>query len=206
MAKALSALEKPSDPFGGITQAKYLEFLERYATADKAVSEAVADRKDLRAAIKAAGIPLKAFDRAQRDAGVSGEVRENEELWYRRMMAWRAKPVGFQPVFDFSAKDAGTAALNVAELKRIDNEGIEAGRKGHLRTSNSYTPGTEAYQRWDTAWLRGQGDIASTMAPAAKRGPGRPRGSGTKTETTALTVREGGAAPDPGPTAEETRH
>jgi hypothetical protein len=161
-----------------VSQAGYLEFIDSYADADKAVADAVADRKDLRAKIKAAGIPLAAFDRSRRDSEKSGEIREAEEIWYRRMMTWRQKPVGFQASMDMAAGgavDPGLAALSTSELKRIDMEGFEAGKGGRRKDSNSYTPGTEAYQRWDTAWLRGQAEIASTLGdPAPKRGRGRP--------------------------------
>ncbi len=177
-----------------VSQATYLEFKDSYADADKAVADAVSERKDLRAKIKAAGIPLAAFDRSRRDSEKSGETREAEEIWYRRMMAWSQKPVGFQASMDLAASagtDPGLAALSTSELKRIDMEGYEAGKGGRRKDSNSYTPGTEAYQRWDVAWLRGQAEIASTLgdkapkrgkaaAPAPngeKRGRGRPRGS-----------------------------
>ena len=158
-----------------VSQAQHFEFKDAYNEADEACRQAVAARKDLRAKIKAAGIPLAAWDRWRRDAQKSGEVRELEDAWYRRMMIWDLKPVGFQAAADFTTSDPNMAALNTSELKRIDGEGLAAGKAGHRRDANSYTPGTEAYQRWDVAWVRGQAEIASTLGdPAPRRGRGRP--------------------------------
>jgi hypothetical protein len=216
MAQALSSRPKEDE---GLTQAKYLEFLDRWndveeelADAQETVRSIRKRRKDLRATMTASGVNLDAFDRALKDAERSGGEREAEDAAYRRFMAWRNKPVGFQASIDLKSDDAGLAALNVHQLKAIDNEGMEAGRSGHERNSNSYTPGTEAYQRWDAAWLRGQAEIASSMAPEpAKRGRGRPPGTGKNQRAAAeaagkpdLTVHEGGAGNEPGP--DDTRH
>jgi hypothetical protein len=195
LAEALASYGHNSDPLAGISQADYLRLLEQYDDADQAVADAVAERKDLRAKIKSLGVPLRAWDRARRDAEVSGEKRETEERAYRQMMAWRLKPVGFQASMDLQTEDPGLAALNTHELHFIDGQGFDAGKRGRRRDSNSYTPGTEAYQRWDTAWVRGQAEIASTMggngasdaarethaaaAPAPKR-RGRPPGAKTR--------------------------
>jgi len=194
-----------------VRQHDYLEFLDLYADADNAVKQAVAARKQLRDRIAAIGIPLPAFDRTRHDSEKSGEVRETEDRWYRRMMAWRLKPVGFQASMDMQTDDPNAAALNVHELKRIDNEGIEAGQTGRPRTSNSYTPGTEAYQRWDNAWMRGDSERESSGSSAGSDSPrrsrGRPRKDGTPAQSRQrpadLTVHEGGAASDPD---SETRH
>lgn len=162
-----------------VSQGAFLAFLDRYSDADTAVEEAVSDRKNLRSEIKAAGIPLHAFDRARKDLEKSGTVRENEEGWYRRMMAWARKPVGFQASLDMPSSDPDLAAFNTHELHGIDTQGLEAGKNGRRRDSNSYTPGTEAYQRWDTAWVRGQASIAERMAPqsTAANGAAAPNGA-----------------------------
>lgn len=203
MAEALSERQRVG---ANVTQASYLEFLDRYEDADNVCAAATASRKDLRAAIKAAGIPLASFDRTRRDSKKSGDVREHEEGWYRRMMGWRNKPVGFQASMDLPDDgDAGLKALNVHELKTIDNEGFNSGKASHRRDSNSYTPGTEAYTRWDNAWLRGQAEIAEGLAktPAAAAAAkaaganggrrGRPRGSG-KNQRAAAAAAEGKGA------------
>ena len=159
--------------------AEFFEFKDAYNDADEECRRAVAARKDLRAKIKAAGIPLASWDRWRRDTQKSGAVRENEDVWYRRMMIWDLKPVGFQASADFTSTDPGMAALNTSELHRIDMEGLAAGKAGHRRDSNSYTPGTEAFQRWDTAWMRGDAERTPAGDAAAnggiKRGRGRPR-------------------------------
>lgn len=164
-----------------VTQATFLQFLDRKRTVDQRVLEALADRKALDQAVKSAGIPVKVWKRAIVAAGQSGEIREEEDRWYARMMEWQLKPVGFQATMD-PELDPNRAALNVHTLKSIDLEGFEAGKGGRRRDSNTYSPGTEAHQRWDTAWLRGQAEIADTLKPTAeaKRGRGRPRATGGK--------------------------
>lgn len=184
MAQSLAS----AGPASNVTQATFLDFLGKYDDADALVADAVNERKDLRKAIKGAGINLAAFDRARIDADKSGDKREAEELEYRRYMAWRNKPVGFQPSMDLAPSDP-MAALSTYTLHQIDTEGFAAGKGGKTRTINSYTPGTEAWSRWDTAWVRGQADNAAGLAktpeaaaaaraagePAPKRGRGRPR-------------------------------
>jgi ribosome modulation factor len=74
-------------------------------------------------------------------------------------------------------------AVNVHELKRIDHEGEAAGKAGHHRDANPYTPGTEYAQRWDSAWLRGQAELAETLGPETPKRRGRPPGSKNKPKT-----------------------
>lgn len=139
-------------------------------------------RKELRNRIKQAGIQLRGFDRARRDRDRPAVEREAEDAEYRRQMAWMSKPIGFQPSLDINeAIDEGQRALNVHELHRIDNDGFEAGRAGHKRQVNPWSIGTEAYQRWDTAWIRGQAAIAATLngsTDAAGNGASAPRRRG----------------------------
>lgn len=152
--------------FGTINQAAFIELLASYDQGMQAVADARADLKERKENIRDRLGPAgyKAFMRTAKDRETSGEERELEDQWYRRQMAWLQKPVGFQPAFDLKSDDPGLAALNTMELKRIDSEGFEAGRAGHSRDRNTYTPGTEAFARWDTAWLRGQAEIASSLA------------------------------------------
>lgn len=161
--------------------AQFLGWLGRYADCDAEVADAVQARKDLRAEIKAAvgKEGLIAFDRARKDADMSGELREKRERAYRQFMAWQSKPIGFQASMDLPTDEAARA-LNVHELKRIDNEGEAAGKAGRKRDSNPWTPGTEGYQRWDTAWMRGQAEIAETLANQPQPRRGRPPGAKDK--------------------------
>ena len=78
-----------ADPLAGrvagtganVDPAVYFEFKDAYNDADEECRRAVAARKDLRAKIKAAGIPLAAWDRMRRDTQKSGSVRELEDVW-----------------------------------------------------------------------------------------------------------------------------
>jgi len=154
-----------------------LDFHDRYDDADQRVREAVAARKDLRAAVKAAGIRLAGFDRARRDRTRSGAEREADNVEYERQMAWFGKPVGTQAGFNFDANDF--------DLDGIDSEGERAGFAGKRRESNPWTPRTEAADRWDEGWLRGDAQRQDAEpeedeieeAPPPQRRRGRPLGS-----------------------------
>lgn len=169
---------------GGLTRAEFYDLLQRYEDIDAAVSEAVGDRKNLRAEIKGRGIPLRAWDRARRDADISGEKRELEEMAYRELMAFRMKPVGFQASFNLDPE------LSEEELAWIERQGLEAGQTGRRRDSNSYTPGTQAYASWDHGWVQGSGaggrangeEQQAEAAPTPRR-VGRPRGSKNRPKT-----------------------
>jgi len=183
MAESLSDAAQHLSNSNEVTQAISLGFhAEMDALDDESLSIRNA-RKKLRLRIKQAGINLRGFDRARNDLERSGTDREAEDLEYRRQMAWNAKPVGFQPTMDLGdAVDEGLRALNVHELHRIDTDGFEAGRAGHKRGVNPWSLGTEAYQRWDTAWVRGQAAIASTLNGSGGNGAkrrGRPRKDAT---------------------------
>jgi ribosome modulation factor len=153
-----------------------LDFHDRYDDADRRVAEAVAARKDLRAAVKAAGIRLAGFDRARRDRTRSGAEREADNAEYERQMRWLGKPVGTQAGFNFDANDF--------DLDGIDSEGERAGFAGKRRESNPWTPRTEAADRWDEGWLRGDAqrqdaepeEEEEEEAPPQRR-RGRPLGS-----------------------------
>lgn len=181
MAESLSSAADHGRNTPYVTQAVALGFHTELDALDSEAKGLREARKKVMLRVKQAGINLAGFKRARSDRERSGVEREALDGEYRRQLAWLSKPVGFQPSMDLNeAVDDGMRALNVHELHRIDTEGFEAGKAGHKRETNSYTPGTEAYQRFDTAWLRGQSAIASSLAPdgsgnGVKRRPGRPR-------------------------------
>jgi AT hook motif len=182
MAESLNSGAEHGRNSVDVSQAISLEFhteMDDLDTEAKALREA---RKRLRLRVKQAGINLIGFDRARKDRDRSGIDREALDLEYRRQLAWMSKPVGFQPHLDLDeAVDEGMQALNVHELHRVDTDGFEAGKAGYKREVNPWSPSTEAYQRWDMAWIRGasiastMGNGASTAAEPPKRGRGRPR-------------------------------
>jgi hypothetical protein len=182
MAESLNSGAEHGRNSADVTQAISLGFHTEMDDLDNEAKGIREARKRLRLRVKQSGINLAGFDRARKDRDRSGVEREALDLEYRRQLAWMSKPVGFQPHLDLDeAVDEGMQALNVHELHRVDNLGFEAGQNGHKREINPWTPSTEAYQRWDMAWVRGQASIASTMAPTGqdngppKRGRGRPR-------------------------------
>src|SRR6266566_8708780 len=162
-----------------VTQGTYLGFLQEYRDADDAVAEAIGERKDLRKRIKGAGINLKAFDRARRDSDKSGEIREEEDRWYRRLMNWLGKPVGFQADMfaDAPRTDADEAAVAERQVEMAEEAGEIAGRNGVDRAKNPWSPGTSLWEIYDRGWMRGQERLAETLTPSdsPKRGRGRPR-------------------------------
>jgi len=173
--------EPPSD-VTNVSQATVLEFVVEYEAAERAISEAasvksaaVSVRKRLRKRIETAGITLAQFERARADAAKPPELREREDREHRQLLEFMLKPPGFQASMDI-APDASAAvkALNTAELKRIDGDGFDAGKAGHPRDGNPHEPGSEGYQRWDTAYMRARAEHGETNGTTPRR-RGRPR-------------------------------
>lgn len=186
MAESLSSAAEHGRNTPDVTQAISLGFHDEMDGLDEEAKGIREARKKLRLRIKQAGIELRGFDRARIDRERSAAEREAEDREYRRQMAWFSKPVGFQPSLDIDeAVEEGLRALNVHELHRVDTEGFEAGQGGRRRDSNPWSIGTEAFQRFDAAWIRGQAVIASSLNGGSggsanggdppKRGRGRPR-------------------------------
>jgi hypothetical protein len=115
--------------------------------------------KTLRGKMEKAGIHLAGLDRARIDAARSGLEREAEEIARAKYLAYMKKPLGYQASMDlFVTED---------DLRQADADGLQAGKAGDPHDkANSYTPGTEAYQRFKTAWLAGQGEkVVSEIKP-----------------------------------------
>lgn len=173
-----------SSPVGHATQALMYDFLSRHEEIVEGRKELNKQKRELVAEIEKAGIPKEAWEHFLKTREQAGVIRERIDAAWRQLQAWDAKPVGLQASMDLTAGH-GAPELNVHELKRVDNEGQEAGKAGRKRESNPYTPGTEAYARWNTAWLRGQADIASTLGGTGQdngqpRRRGRPPGTGKR--------------------------
>jgi hypothetical protein len=209
MAKSSALSSFNPDPLKGVDQPIFLGLVDRYADAMSALKFASSDRKDVLTSVDGKGISKKAFLRAVKDAELSGSEREREAFWYGHGMAFMGKPLSFYTAHG----DIIPVSQSVPGLKKIDTEGHEAGIQGASKDSNPWTPGTEEHQRWNMAYLRGQGDRRSDP-PAATRSRGRPRKDGSPAQARsapALEVHEGGAtggetsgahAPD----TSETRH
>ena len=183
----------------GVSQALFLEYVERHRVLSQQVSEASQDRKDFLGKVKTEfGKPgYRAFLAALKAAEQPGEDREIQHLSFRRMMEWLNKPLGFQEDMFSAPEKSNVVPLDVGQIKLVDAEGEAAGRGGKRRESNPWTPSTEQYERWDTAWLRGQSQIAATLKPDDDGEPkrrGRPPGSRNKpkglSEQTALDAAE----------------
>lgn len=160
MAEKLSAERAGAN----VTRASFLEFVEKHEAIDDELAEHQETgrsirrrRKDLRKTITNSGIVLAEFDRHLVDEKRSGEEREAADWAYRLYMQWRGKPIGFQGDLGLAPdSQADIAAFDVHQLKRVDHEGFDAGKAGDRADRNSYSPGTEAFARWHSAWLRGQ--------------------------------------------------
>lgn len=168
-----------------ISQAMVLELIEELDDADQEVATGVGHRKDVRLKAKGLGINLAALDRARKLATQSGEKREAEDRELRRYMAWMGKPLGHQAeMFDQTETARGngidTAAISEHQVHQVDTGGSVAGKAGHDRGSNPWSPGTYLYQIWDTGWMRGQEALAQTLVEEPKRRPGRPPGAKNK--------------------------
>jgi hypothetical protein len=178
-----------ADSGSNVSRATFLEFFDRYAAADQAVAEAVGDRKGLRAEMKGAGIPLPAFDQARRDAVKSGDKREELDRAYRQMMGWLGKPLNVNSSNGYDHDEPQPAPSTLAEpaRRKIHLDGFTAGRAGHSRDTNTWTPGSETYRIFDEGWSEGD---AERLAAQQQAGPeaepkrrGRPPGSRTRKRT-----------------------
>lgn len=164
---------------------QFLEFLGDHEECESEIAVAMeackAPRKalkDLRKRIKDSGIDLVAFDRAREDREKPSIQREREDAHYRQLMGFLRKPVGTQ-----AALDPAVVEFSEAELKIVDREGLEAGQAGDNVDICSYTPGSEAFARWQTAWGEGQKlaverQMGDDNVTPIKRGRGRPRTNG----------------------------
>lgn len=177
----------------------FIHFLDEYRGVDAAVAEAVGVRKELRSRIKGAGFDLKAFDRARRDAEMSGEIRDRREQEYLRYMRWLGMPIGYQAdIFGGEGGGEGGAEPSLDDLPEIQRDRITlaggiAGRTGKPRGSNPWSPGSLAERLWDDAWAAAAPPPpalaqagAEAAAPLAagngaeaprRRRPGRPPGA-----------------------------
>jgi hypothetical protein len=181
MAEPLSGLNaghNGGSPVGDATAAIVFDYLDRYEEADERVKVANKARKELRTEIEKTGIPLEAWDSFRRDREKPGHLRQRIDAARAQLMEWDLKPVGYQGQMEFKAE--------VADLKRVDGEGFDAGKTGIKREANPFTPGTEIFVRWDTAWLRGYAENpAATQGDGGENGEvrrrrGRPPGSKNK--------------------------
>jgi hypothetical protein len=125
--------------------------------------------------VAAAGIPKDVFLDAVAESKLSGSERTRRTEHKNRILFFLDKPVPtYQPDFFESPEDRKKGMT--ARLKIIDNHGYEAGKEGFDRLeSNTYTPGTEEYQRFDTAWLRGAGERQKAEVPKPTKTSGRRR-------------------------------
>lgn len=226
MADALARRSPaPGDksPIGTMTAVQCFTFLEQYVEADNRVKSANNSRKELRDRIKVAlGDPdlIEAFDRFRKGRDLSGAYRQKQDEAYAQMMAFDRKPVGYQARMGIG-DDGKPLPMTQAEAARIDLEGLEAGKAKWNRDDNPYIAGTDEFDRWDTAWRRGQaklgsdltddeekkrttlavvegGKITEPAAEAPKR-RGRPPGTGKKQrDAEAAAATAGGKTPDQG--------
>jgi hypothetical protein len=163
----------------GVSQTEFLDWLKEMRELDDDVQAAADRRKAKMAEIKRriGKDEFASFQSVRKGAEMPGESRERRELARRKMMQWLNKPLGHQASLDIESEDPNVVAFNAHSLRQLDIEGETAGKAGRRRDSNPYTPGTEAAQRWDVAWLKGQSTIAASMAPEEPRRRGRPPGS-----------------------------
>jgi hypothetical protein len=164
-----------------LSRASFLDFCVKHSEIERELAEVAETRrslnrrrKDLRKGMGAAGIDLEMFDRVLLDVELIPEERVAQARAYQQMMEWRQAPVGFQPSMDLQTDDPGLRAYNAHELHAIDGEGYDSGRAGHPAHDNPHRPGTEAHQRWQGAWIRGQ---AAAVAATSGTGPA-PRANG----------------------------
>jgi hypothetical protein len=164
-------MQTTADFGSNVSRNTFLEFFDRYTAANQAVAEAVGDRKGLRSEMKGAGIDMAAFD---------------QDRAYRQMMDWLGKPLNLNGSANGhdTTDTPMTAPSTLAEpaRRKIHLDGFTAGRAGHSREANTWSPGSETYRTFDEGWTEGN---AERLAAQAETGPeaepkrrGRPPGAG----------------------------
>jgi ribosome modulation factor len=172
-----------------VSPVQYQGWMEEYEGIDREIREAVGQRKDLRSRIRAAGVPLAAFDRARKDSDVAASVREHEDTWYRTFLAWEGKgvSVGGQASLELDMTDDAVASMYAQRLRQAETDGHAAGAAGRGGDDCSWPSGSEGAQRWHAGWQEGQRGLAEKLETTPPRRAGRPPGSKNKPKPEAVT-------------------
>jgi hypothetical protein len=72
-----------------------------------------------------------------------------------------------------SSVEAETAEL--IALDKVYDDGYLAGSEGGNRDRNPHAPGSEQYDAWDRAWIKGQEKIVASLTPKKRGRPPKPK-------------------------------
>jgi hypothetical protein len=185
-----------------VSRATILEFFDEYDQADNTVAEAVGFRKDLLARMTGEGIRVPAYIQMRKLSRQSGEEREKHDRAVRYYMACIGKPLGIGTA---AAAEAPTPeedrSITEHQRRKVHGDGVAAGRAGHARDTNSWSPGSLLYAIYDEGWREGAEALAQTTVqeePAAANGEaapkrlGRPPGSRNRPGSGGRRRRRGG--------------
>lgn len=154
---------------------------EREITAAKAVTTSLVRARTQwkKNRVEALGVPYDILLEAVRESKMSGSERERLYEHRARMLAFLDRPIPTYQQDFFESPEERRKGM-VARLRVIDGMGEDAGLQGFDRhESNTYSPGSEEYQRFDTGWLRGdekrEAKSKAQDAPAQQASRGRRR-------------------------------
>ncbi len=144
----------------GVDREAYDKFSALHSRDTAAVKLAQAQRNKTRKAMRAAGIILGVFDRAEKLSEMSREERQAELLHTEAYLRYNRTPMGTQFSLDIGTGDAFDGDDEGAEARIIEDAkgaGYRAGRAGIVfEDGNPYEANSEQGQAWIGAYRDGQ--------------------------------------------------
>lgn len=151
---------------GGIPDETYSTFLDRIDRTRKAMDTAKV------AYDQAKGVHQSAFTAAKEAGCDTDAIRLAHKLDKQDAGQVQILYANVARVLDITDSPLGTEQLNLFGLiappkpaeEKPSVRGLKAGEAGVDRSHNPHTPGSEAFEEYDSAWVKGQQRIASRMA------------------------------------------
>jgi hypothetical protein len=168
--------EETYEATANLTQATFLEFVQKYKDINSQIDEWTRARKALRKIMKGVGIDLKEFDNVMKDLAQASDILQERAATRARYLEWLGKPLGYQSTFGFDDRsETDDQAVAQHEVTEAYEAGQMGGRNGVDRSRNPWNPGTFLHQRYDEGWLAGQEELAAQILPSDSNGSKRRR-------------------------------
>lgn len=171
----------------------FAEHYRRLTAADIEFAQAKANRSNVLAAAKRAGVPLDLLKEARADSKIDREELENEIRLRALAQSWIGRPLGFQAQMFAVADEPHPNETQVAAIKLSDAEeqGYTDAIHGSPRENNRHIAGSDLAAAWDTGWHKGHdflersGKLADrAQQPRGRRG--RSQGNGADPQPAAV--------------------
>lgn len=177
-------------PGANLTPDKLVELAIEEARLKRAADEANAKFRAHRAKMDKSGVDMKAYADLLRLAKLDpAERAQRLQTMYRYGQQLDISLAKQADLFEAKVDKPGDKMTAEQRRWAADEAGYDAGKNGMDRKNNPYEAGSDHFQAWDAAWVRGQGTIADRMKPkkgakgdnagtTASEGARRPRGGG----------------------------